>query len=296
MAEVNRVSLVTESIACLPEDEVKNLEITVVPVPFEYAGKEYLDGVDITSAEFNRMLSPELPPAVTSAPSPGTYLQEFRRLANEGHEVLCVSPTPEVTRMHEAAKQGRILAQEEGIETRIEVLDSGTATMAQGFVVREAARLAKNGASMEEVLERARRISERVGLLVTLDTLDYLAKTARIPRIGALFGKALQIKPVISFGQGKVEPLERPRSRKRSISRLLDLVEERLRGDGPLHIAVQHANALEEAEDLRNLVTSRFQPEEVLITEFSPVMSSYTGPGLLGLAFYEDPNGSGASS
>jgi len=292
VAAAGKIAVVTESIACLPDDEARRLGITVIPIPFEYAGREYLDGVDITPEEFNKMLRPDLPPAVTSAPSPGTYMEEFCRLASEGYEVLCISPTPSVTRMYEAAEQGRRLAQEEqGITSRIEVVDSGTATMAQGFLVLEAAHLAREGASMDEVLRRVRLLSSRVGLLVTLDTLAYLAKTSRIPRIGALFGKALQIKPIIYFGQGTVDPLDRPRSRRRAVSRLLQLTEERLNHDGPLHVAVQHANAREEAESLREEVARRFSPETLRIAEFSPVMSSYTGPGLLGLAFYEDPEG-----
>ncbi|WP_273845663.1 DegV family protein [Rubrobacter calidifluminis] len=292
MAAAGKIAVVTESIACLSEEEASRWGITVIPIPFEYAGKEYLDGVDITPEEFNKMLRPDLPPAVTSAPSPGTYMEEFCRLASEGCQVLCVSPTPAVTRMYEAAEQGRRLAQEErGITSRIEVVDCGTATMAQGFVALEAARLARGDATMEEILRRVRLLSSRVGLLVTLDTLEYLAKTSRIPRIGALFGKALQIKPIIYFGQGTVDHLDRPRSRRRAISRMLDLMEVRLNHDGPLHVAVQHANAREEAESLRGEVARRFSPETLRIAEFSPVMSSYTGPGLLGLAFYEDPEG-----
>ncbi len=282
--------MVTESIACLPKEETDALGITVIPIPFEYAGKEYLDGVDITSEEFFRMLRPDLPPAATSAPSPGAYLETFRVLALKGYDVLHISPTPAVTRMYDAAGLGRRLAYEDGIrERRIEVLDSGTATMAQGFLVREAARRALAGEGMEEILARLHPLSGSVSLLVTLDTLEYLAKTSRIPRVGALFGKALRVKPIIFFGNGAVKPLENPRTRRRSASRLLDLMAERVQGDFSLHVAVQHAGVPEEAGALRDRVEERFHPEELSINEFSPVMGSYTGPGLLGLAFYEDP-------
>lgn len=292
MAGVRQVAVVTESVACLPEAEAESLGVTVISIPFEYAGKEYLDGVDITPEQFNRMLSVDLPPAKTSAPSPGAYLEAFRGLGDRGYEVLCISPTREVTRMWEAADQGRLLAREEGMKTRIEVVDSGTATMAQGFLVLEAARMAKEGAGMDDILERVRVLHGRVYLIVALDTLDYLARTSRIPSIGALFGKVLRIKPVVLVAQGRIKPLEHPRSRRKSIRRLLDLTEERLQGKLPLRVAVQHANAGEEAAELKGMVARRFDPEEILIAEFSPVMSSYTGPGLLGLAFYEEPDGS----
>jgi DegV family protein with EDD domain len=288
VASVRRVAVVTESVACLPKEEAAHLEVAVIPVPFEYAGCEYLDGVDITPEEFFGMLRPEIPPAVTSAPSPGVYAETFRRLCRMGYEVLCISPSSSVTRMYETAMLGRHLVCEEGMKERIEVSDCGSAAMAQGFLVREAARLAKEGAEMDEVLRRVRTLSGSVSLLVTVDTLEYLSKTSRIPRIGALFGKALQIKPVILFANGTVKPVENPRTRRRAVERLLNLMGERLRGAGALHVAVQHAGVREEAEALLGAVVNRFQPEEVLTSEFSPVMGSYTGPGLLGLAFYED--------
>lgn len=293
MAGIRQVAVVTESVSCISAEDASALGITVIPVPFEYAGKRYLDSVDITPSEFNRLLSPELPLAATSAPSPGDYMGAFQRLGDEGYEVLCISPTSTVTTMGDVADQGRKLAREEGVKTRIEIFDSGTATMAQGFLVLEAARMAKRGAEIDEILARLRVLYERIGLLVTLDTLDYLAKTSRLPRVGSLFGKALQVKPIILFSRGAIKPLEHPRSRAKSIRRLLALVEERVHGKTALHVAVQHASAQSEAQELGRLLARRLAPEELLLTEFSPVMSSYTGPGLLGVAFYEEPNGSG---
>lgn len=290
MTEARRVAVVTESVASLSPEDAESREIEVIPVPFSYAGNDYLDGVDIAPGEFYEMLSAELPPAVTSAPSPGSYMEAFKKLNEDGYEVLCITATAEIARMHEAATTGEYLSREEGVEGRIEILDSGTAAMGQGFLALEAARLAQEGAVMEEVVGRTNELFGSMRMLVTLDTLEYLSKTARIPRLGALFGQALQIKPVILFEQGSVEPVGHPRTRRKSIRRLFALMEDELEGGHMLRVAVQHAAAPEEAEELRAEVAERFEPEELLIREFSPVMASYTGPGLLGLAFYEDPN------
>ena len=294
MAE-RRVAVVTESVASLTPEEAKERGIRVIPLPFSYAGRDYLDGVNITPSEFYKMLRGDLPPARTSAPSPGAYMEACKELCEADYEVLCITATARIARMHEAATQGERLAREEGVKDRIEVVDSGTAAMGQGFLALEAARLARAGASMDEILGRVNRLYGFVRMLVTLDTLEYLSKTTRIPRLGTLFGKALQIKPLILFEQGKVEPLENPRTRQKSIGRLLDLMGERLKGGMPLHVSVQHAASPEEAESLRTQVTERFSPASLSIHEFSPVMASYTGPGLLGLAFYEDPEPPGQS-
>jgi DegV family protein with EDD domain len=282
------VAVVTESVASLSPEKVEAGEITVIPIPFSYAGSAYLDGVDITADEFYGMMSPDLPPAETSAPSPGAYMETFSELRRAGYEVLCITATAKLARMHDAAMMGERMAREEGVGGRIEIFDSGTAAMAQGFLVVEAARMAREGAGMDDILGRVRRLSGSVYLLAALDTLDYLAKTARIPSIGAVFGKVLQIKPIILFAQGTAKSLEHPRSRRRAKSRLLALMDDRLQGGLPLHVAVQHAAALEEAEALMKEVEERFCPNELSIHEFSPVMASYTGPGFLGLAFYED--------
>jgi len=293
MAE-RRVAVVTESVSSLPRQLAGELEIEVVPVPFSYAGRDYLDGEDITPEEFYGILRPDLPPASTSSPSPGAYLEVFRRLCGAGLEVLCVTATGKIaTRMPESARMGRELAREEGVEGRIEVLDSGSAAMGEGFLALEAARMAREGAGMEEILSRLEELSGRVSLLVTLDTLQYLSKTARLRRLAALFAKALQIKPVILFERGEVRPLETPRTRRKAVERLLALAEERVSGEGPLHVAVQHAAAGEEAGELAEEVRERLGPRELLVAEFSPVMTSYAGPGLLGLALYEEPPGAG---
>ena len=282
-----RVAVVTESVSSLPRELAASLDIEVIPVPFSYAGRDYLDGENITPGEFYDVLRPDLPPARTSSPSPGAYMEVFKRLCDAGLDVLCITATGKIaTRMPESARMGRELAHEEGVEGRIEILDSGSAAMGEGFLALEAARMARRGAGMEEILSRLGELSGRVRLLVTLDTLEYVSKTARLRRLAALFAQALRIKPVILLERGEVRPLETPRTRRKAVGRLLALAEERIRGEGPLHVAVQHAAAREEAEGLAEEVRERLGPEELLIAEFSPVMATYAGPGLLGLAFY----------
>lgn len=285
-----RVAVVTESIASIPAGVARAEGIRVIPMPFRYAGADYLDGVDITPDEFYAMMRPDLPLAETSAPSPGAYLEAFEELGEEGYEVLCITATRGITRHYETAAMAGRLAREEGVRGRIEIFDSGSAGMGQGLLVLEAARLARRGTGMDEVLDSLRVLSKRVSLLLTLDTLEYASKTTRVPRPATLFAQALQIKPVVLFKHGKAGVVEKPRTRRRAIRRLLALMGEKLEGGRPLHVSVQHAGAGEEARNLRDEVAERFRPEEVLISEFSLVMVSQTGPGLLGLAFYEAPD------
>ncbi len=283
------VAVVTESIASLSREEAEAWEIKVVPIPFSYAGKNYLDGVYPTPEEFYGKMDPALPLAATSAPSPGAYMEVFEELWGEGYEVLCVTSAREITRHHEAARMGEQLAREDGLKGRVKVLDSGSAGMSQGLLALEAARLARAGAGMDEVVEKVKTLSGHVPLLLTLDTLEYAVKVARIPRPGSLFVQALPIKPVVLFEHGKVKKIKRARTRRKAKDRLLNLMDENLRGGAPLRVSVQHAGVPEEADDLRNEIAARFEPEHISVNEFSLIMGSQTGPGLLGVAFHEAP-------
>jgi DegV family protein with EDD domain len=160
--------------------------------------------------------------------------------------------------------------------------------MGQGFVALAAARAAAAGAPLDVVAAEAERVSRRVRLLVTLDTLEYLARASRIPQIAAVFGGMLAIKPLFVLGAGDVQVLERVRTRKRSIARLLDHLRAMVPSGARLHAAVQHASAEAEARDLERVIRERFTCAELYTTEFTPVMGGYCGPGLLGVAFYYD--------
>ena len=296
LAGEKTVAVVTESIASLSREEAGAWGIKVIPLPFSYAGKNYLDGVYPAPEEFYEKMDPALPLAETSAPSPGAYKEVFEELWREGYEVLCVTSAREITRHSEAAVMGERLAHEEGLDGRVEVLDSRSAGMSQGLLALEAARLARSGAGMEEVVEKVRALSAHVPLLLTLDTLEYAVKVVRIPRPGALFVQALRIKPVVLFEHGKVKAIKRARTRRKAKDRLLSLMEENLQGRPPLRVSVQHAGAPDEAGELRDEIAGRFEPEHLSVNEFSLIMGSQTGPGLLGIAFHEAPEPSTAGT
>ncbi|HLE02578.1 MAG TPA: DegV family protein, partial [Dehalococcoidia bacterium] len=172
--------------------------------------------------------------------------------------------------------------------TAIQVLDSGTAAMAQGFVVLAAARAARAGKGLQEVMETATRIMPRVELVAVLDTLRYLARGGRVPKVAAWATSLLQIKPILTLSRGEVGLLERVHTRKKALSRLVQIMRERAGGKRPLHVSVFYANALEAALALREEIIREFQPQELYLTQFTSVMGVHTGPGVVGLAYYAE--------
>ncbi|MBA7675518.1 Protein DegV [subsurface metagenome] len=170
----------------------------------------------------------------------------------------------------------------------IEIFDSRTAVGAYGFVVLAAALAAAAGKSLPEVLKAAEDVQKRVNLILTLDTLKYLAKGGRIGKAAHWAGTLLSIKPILEVPNtaGTIEPLERVRSRPKAIRRLLEIMQERVSEGQRVHVSIDHANVPEEANQFKSQVSSLFDCTEVYINDWAPVAGVHCGPGVIGLSFY----------
>jgi len=153
-------------------------------------------------------------------------------------------------------------------------------------VVLAAARAAALGKSLAEVTETAKSVMQRVNLFAKLDTLYYLAKGGRVPRAAHWASSLLRIKPVLTIAGGEVHPLAKPRTTAGAMKQILKVMEQKVVQGQPLHVAVMHADILDEAIALWDQISSQFNCTELFITEFTPVMGAHTGPGVVGVAFY----------
>jgi len=199
--------------------------------------------------------------------------------------ILCVTLSARFSGQYHSAQVAKELAKEAIPGVTIEILDSGTAAGRSGFVVLAAAREARPGSGLAEVVERARQVAREVRLVAMVDTLSYLVRGGHVPRAAAWASALLRIKPILTLNDGDVHPLARIRTTARAIDRMLRILEERA-GKPPLHVAVMHADALENALVLKGRIAAAFAPAELLVTEFTPVMGAHIGPGLIGVAFY----------
>ncbi|MEX1254006.1 MAG: DegV family protein [Dehalococcoidia bacterium] len=285
---MGRVGIVTDSTACIPPDIVSELGIEVIPLYLAFGEQVYQDGMAVSAAEFYETLRTAKQPPTTSAPAPGVYAEAILRAAEGADAVVCATVSRQFSAMYESATQGAALVKEQAPNLDVRVLDSGAAAMAQGFVVIEAARAAQAGASIDQVLARAEALMPGVQLVVILDTLTYLARSGRVPRLVVWASSPLQLKVVVEFQQAKYRPVAIVRTKPRALERLLHALRERT-GGRPLHVCVHHTNVPQEAGALAEQVRSTLQPEELFVREFTQVMGTHTGPGLLGFAFYTDP-------
>jgi len=286
---MRKVAVVADSTCCLPQEIVERHDICVVPLQIIHEGKSYRDGIDITPNEVYKIMRKKENLPTTSTASAGDFLNAYRQLSQKAESVLCITVTSLQSKTFEAASAAKEIAKEEIPNTIIEVFDSRSVAGALGFIVREAARFASQGAELAEAIEAARNMMGKVNFLAMLDTLYYLARLGRIARAAAWAGNVLDMKPVLEHNPavGETMPVARPRTKRKAIERMLQIMSDRTKGS-TVHVMVQHADEMEEAKKLAAEIESRFNCAEMYITEFAPVMGVHTGPGLLAIAFYAD--------
>jgi len=287
---MSKVAIITDSASCLPLALREEYAIAAVPLSYQFEVSSYLDNVSLTAEEFYALLKTSRRLPTTAAPGPGVFLEAFRQAHRRGaQEMLCIVTDSTLTGTYSAACQGAELAQKELPDARIRVLDSRCAAASLGFVVLAAVRAAESGAALGEATAAALDLVPHLHMIGMLDTLEYLAKGGRVPRVTAWLSSLVQMKPLFEFHDGQVSQLGAVRTRRRALARLLELMRRRLSSDKPLHVAIFHTRSPQEAEQLADQVQQEFQPVELYVTEFSQVMSIHSGPGLVGLAFYSEP-------
>ncbi|HET6477745.1 MAG TPA: DegV family protein [Dehalococcoidales bacterium] len=276
------VKVVTDSVADLPSQVAEELEITVIPLNVRFGEKVYRDGIDLTTERFYQELTSSKVMPVTSVPSPLTFTTAYDKLAEETDEILAIMLSSKLSATHEVAVQSIGLMKR---SCRVEVIDSGWAVMAQGFLVMAAARAALAGAKLDELMEIVRANIPRVDMRAAFDTLEYLRRGGRIGAAQALLGAALKIHPIITMKNGLVEPAGRSRSRARAIEHLYQFAAGYNRIE---EMAVEEAACPEDADLLVERLGNLFPRERIYRTKTTPVIGTHTGPGLLLVAVMGD--------
>jgi len=284
-----KVAVVTDSLACLTKELVEEYGIGVVPLSFYFGDKIYKDWVDITPSEAYELFLKDPEAWHSSAPSPMDFVKVYREVSNQAKDILCITISSKLSTTYNVARVAREQARAELPGVTIEVLDSGTTTAAEGFVVLAAARVAVEGKSLADVVKAAEGMRSKVTFIAFLDTIKHVYRSGRIPKMASQVGSMLKIKPIlaISPGSGVVHFKGMVRSKESGTERLLKTMRNKV-GSSPVHVAVMHAYAPDDAEKLKGRVSSEFNCAELWVTEFSPLMGYTCGTGALALAFYKE--------
>ena len=278
---VMTVKIVTDSTSDLTPKIASELGITIVPLNVHFSteiGTEtYRDGVDLTAEDFYRRLKQSKTLPTTSAPAPGTFAEVYDKLARETDEILTITISSKLSATYKAALAGKELGKS---KARLEVIDSLSAMVGLGLIVVAAAKVAKTGASLDEVINVVRSSMSRVDFRLAFDTLEYLRKGGRIGTAQAFLGSALKVNPILTIRDGLTEGVTRVRSRAKAIDYLAGFV---MRFPHVEEMAIEHATTPDEAEILAERLYPKFPRERIYRMRVGPVIGTHVGPHVLGV-------------
>ncbi len=280
---MSKVAVITDSTAYLPESILLAHNITVVPQVLIWGEETFRDGVDIMPDDFYKRLKTAKVMPTTSQVAIVDMKIAFEKLLENGYDVLGIFISAKLSGTMQSATQAREMIP--SAKGKIAIIDSNSTAMAMGFHVLLAARAAQAGTSLADCQKIAEQAREHTGVYFVVDTLEFLRRGGRIGGAQALLGSALNIKPILELKDGRIEPVEKVRTKSKAMDRMIDLVAEKVSGRTPVRLATLHANVEKEARIALNAASLRLQPIESIFASVSPVIGTHAGPGTIGLAY-----------
>ncbi|RPI89075.1 MAG: DegV family protein [Chloroflexi bacterium] len=280
---MSKIALVTDSTTYMPPELAKKYSISVAPQVLIWGDQTYKDGVDIQSGEFFTKLKTAKVMPTTSQVAVVSFQEIFQDLVNKDFEVLALLVSSKLSGTVQSALQAKELMGSAG--EKVNIVDSQSVAMALGFQVLAIARALEKGASLKQAVTLAEKSHEYTGIFFAVDTLEFLHRGGRIGGAQRFIGTMLNMKPILAIQDGRVEGIERIRTKAKAHDRILELTMENVNGRSPVHLATLHANAAEDAKALLARAEQMLRPTESVLTEVSPTVGTHAGPGTVGLAF-----------
>ena len=280
---MSKVALVTDSTSYIPKEIREKYPITVVPQVVIWEGITYEDDVTITPDQFYSRLRTAKVMPTTSQVSVINMQKAFSSLIEQGYDVLGMFVSSKLSGTFQSASLAK--AELTSGKEKVELVDSETTAMALGFQVLSVARAAQDGASLADCQALANKAREHTGVYLTVETLEFLHRQGRIGGAQRFLGTALNLKPILTVQEGRVEPVDRVRTRSKALDRVIETVVEKCGGRSPVRIATLHANSPDDAKLMLDKITPMLNPVESVLAAVSPAVGANTGPGTVGLAY-----------
>lgn len=281
---MSRVYIVTDSTADLTEEEVKQFEISIVPMNISIDDENYIDGVTITKDEFKQKMieSAELPK--TAQPSIGRFVEVYDELGRNGDSVISIQMMRSISGTVDAARQAADIT-----ETNVTVVDSDFTSRSMGMIVKEAAKAAQEGKSVEEILEIVEDAKKRTTLYLTVVNLDNLIKGGRISQLMGMFSNLLNIKLFLQVINGKIEIIQKGRGLK-SLQKKYDEIFEQMKSapNGIQEIGIMHAGLSDFNQGNIARIRELFPDVPLTIVTTSPIIMSHTGVDAMAITYLEN--------
>lgn len=277
-----KIAIVTDSTAYLPDDTVHEYDITVIPLMVNFGQESHKEGVDIVNSQFYPRLAVEKNLPTTSQPVVGELVVSFERLLETHDAVIGIFLSAGLSgTAHSAETAARM------VEGDITIIDSKITSAGQAHMVMRACQMIADGKEKEEIVAELMAMRERITAYFVVDSLEHLHRGGRIGGVSAALGSLLQVKPILTVNEGKLELFEKVRTRKKALARVLELTREKTDPSKPLHISVVYAHNPDDGKAFLEQVKAEFPSASTDMSELGPVIGTHVGPGLLAVIFYQ---------
>ena len=280
---MSQIAIITDTDSNLPFELAKKLNIVQVPILIQFGDESFRDVYEINNETIFARIDREGKLPSTAAPSPGQFVEAFNKAFDSGAEaVLCLNISSEMSATYASARQAAELLPGK----RIEVHDTRSLAMGQGYMVLAAVEAVANGASIEEAISAAEDVRSRTHLFGALATLRYIAMSGRVSHLAAGMAGLLDIKPVLTIQNGKLELLEKIRTQNKAWNRAIELSVEKAAGHKIEKMAVMNVKAPEAARQFESLLRRALPcPDEITFVDVNPGLSCHTGVGMVAVVF-----------
>ncbi len=277
------IAIISDTDSSLPNSSLEEFGIRQASITIHFGEEILKANLDITDEQLIERVNREGKLPTTAAPSPGDFVEIYQEAFDGGaDEIICLTVSGGVSATYQAA----LAAKELHPGKEITVFDTKSISMGQGFMVLKAAEMARNGKNKEEIITAVEDVRDRTHLFASLETLKFMAMGGRVGNLTAEMANVLNIKPILTIKDGKLDLLEKVRTRKKAWSRLLELTADGLGDDEIENIFILQVAAKQEAIEFEKLLRETIHcPEVIHFSELTPGLSVHTGAGLVGVAF-----------
>ena len=276
------IKIVTDSAADIPKSIAEELDIEILPFMINIDGKQIVADKNLTPQEFYKMVENCVEIPSTSQMSPADLEDIYRKIGTE-NTIIHITMSARGSGINNTSNLVAAQLNDEGFD--ITVIDSGKFTMIIGDTVIKAAKMARSGASKQEIIDFANENYARDTAYFLVDDLTFLKKGGRIKATTMAISKVLDIKPILFINDGLVEATRKVRGLKKSLSVLVDFIEERMENPEENEVMILDSDAPDKVEAIEEMIRERIKPKAITYAKIGPVITCHAGPGLVGVYF-----------
>jgi len=274
--------IVTDGAADIPMGWEEEYAIEVIPINILFGEKTYLQDIDLDSAGFYDLVDQTRKIPKTSQPSPHQFTEFYKRIAQNGDTILSIHVTSKLSGTYASA-----VAASDELKNVMKVVpfDSAGGSLGLGLMCREARKMDRAGKSVEQIVRYLEGVRDRIRIILTLDTLEYARMSGRVGTLSAALASILNVKPIAVLNHGVVNMVEKVRTRKAALARVIDMAVAEF-GDQPVYLGIVHARDIVSGSLLMEQARKRFNCKETMLTDLSISLAANFGPGTVGLVLY----------